>query len=146
MGEPGSAPHSSKHSPTPTLLNISSAGKAEGEHYLYKLDVEFPCEGGHLPLDTQLSLSDAHRDDFIMSCAVPNTIKDVQVLHHDMAIQSHIKYLPRLKKKKKERQCQNHQLHIPLAAGHHVPAWASSSEIIFKMKELDIVKGTEFFT
>lgn len=54
--------------------------------YLDKLDVELPCEGRHLPLDTQLPLSDAHRDDFIMSRAVPNTIKDVQVLHHNMAI------------------------------------------------------------
>lgn len=85
--------------PAPILLNISSDGRAEGKGYLNKLDVEFPCEGGHLPLDTELPLSDAHRDDFIMSCAVPNTIKDIQVLHHDMAIQSHIKYLPGLNKR-----------------------------------------------
>lgn len=78
----------------PLLLSSSSAVRAEQEQYLDKFDVEFPCEGGHLPLDTQLPLSDAHRDDFIMSCAVPNTIKNIQVLYHDMAIQSHIKYLP----------------------------------------------------
>lgn len=45
--------------------------------YLDKLNVELPCKGRYLPVDTQLPLPDAHGDDFIMSCAVPNTIKDV---------------------------------------------------------------------
>lgn len=95
MGNSGQG-HTAANLPlAPSLVSASSAMRAEKERYLDKLNVEFPCEGGHLPPDAQLPLSDAHRDDFIMSCAVPHTIKDIQVLHHDMAIQSHIKYLPK---------------------------------------------------
>lgn len=88
-------PHGSQHPPAPGPWSLSPAARVASERYLDKLNVEFPCEGGHLPLDAQLPFPDAHGDDFIMGCTVPHTIKDVQVLHHDMAIQSHIKYLPR---------------------------------------------------
>lgn len=61
--------------------------------YLDKLNLELPCECGNLSLNTQLPLLDAHWNDLIMSRAVPNSVKDIQILHHHMAIQTHIKYL-----------------------------------------------------
>lgn len=62
-------------------------------YYLYKLNVELPRERGNLSLDTQFPLFDAHRNDLIVSRAVSNSVKNVQVLHHHVAIQANIKYL-----------------------------------------------------
>lgn len=37
-------------------------------------------------------------DDFIMSCAVPHAVEDIQILHHNMAIHTHVKHLRRANK------------------------------------------------
>lgn len=55
--------------------------------------MELSCERGNLSLDTQLPLFDAHGNDLIVSCAVSNSVKNVQVLHHYVAIQANIKNL-----------------------------------------------------
>lgn len=70
--------------------------------------MEFPRERGNLPLDTQLPLFDTHGNDLIVSCAVSNSVKNVQVLHHHVAIQANIKYLQGGRNDRVSEQIQAH--------------------------------------
>lgn len=54
--------------------------------YLDKLHGELAIESGHLSLDTELPASYREGNDFIMSCTVPYSIKDIQVFYNYMAI------------------------------------------------------------
>lgn len=89
--------------PTPSTQLHHVAGKEKGKgrsrlqparpRYLYKLNMKLSCERGNLSLDTQFSLFDTHGNDLVVSRAMSNSVKNVQVLHHDMAVQANIKHL-----------------------------------------------------
>lgn len=61
--------------------------------HLYKLHGELPVERGHLSLHAQLPPTDGERNDLIVSRAVTDSIEDVQVLHHHVAVQTNIEHL-----------------------------------------------------
>ena len=75
-------------------------------------------------MDAELPFSDAHRDDFIVSGAVPNTVEDVQVLHHDVAVQSHVEYLPARRKERASKP----------SASRPFGSWTTHTCLGFKFK------------
>lgn len=61
--------------------------------HLDKLHGEFPVKRGHLALHAQLPSPDGERHDLIVGCAVTHSVKDVQILHHHVAVQADVKHL-----------------------------------------------------
>lgn len=64
-----------------------------GVPHLHELHAEFPVEGGHLALHAQLPPPDGEGHHLIVGGAVAHPLKDVQVLHHHVAVQAHVKHL-----------------------------------------------------
>lgn len=63
-----------------------------GRH-LDELHCQLAVEGGHLPLHAQLPAADGEGDDLVVGGAVADTLEDVQVLHHHVAVETHVKHL-----------------------------------------------------
>lgn len=61
--------------------------------YLYKLYSELAVEGRHLSLNAQFAFFYRKGYYLIMSSTVTHTIKDIQVLHHHVAIEAYVKHL-----------------------------------------------------
>lgn len=71
---------------------IQSSLCVSGRH-LDKLHRQLAVEGGHLSLHAQLSAADGEGDDLVVGGAVADALEDVQVLHHHVAVETHVKHL-----------------------------------------------------
>lgn len=77
------------HNDQQTILTLEVCignRKTQGDSYLNKLYREFPIKSGNFAMHTQFSSFYRERHYFIMSRAVTHTVKDIQILHHNMAI------------------------------------------------------------
>lgn len=72
---------------------MSVRGGEEEERHLDKLHHQLAVESGHLSLHAQLPASDGEGDDLIVGGAVTHAVEDIQVLHHHVAVQTHVKHL-----------------------------------------------------
>lgn len=61
--------------------------------HLDELHRQLAVEGGHLPLHAQLPATDGEGDGLVVGGAVADALEDVQVLHHHVAVETHIKHL-----------------------------------------------------
>lgn len=63
--------------------------------HLHKLHGELSVERGHLALHAQLPSPNRERHNLIVGGAVTHSIKDVQILHHHVAVETNVKHLSR---------------------------------------------------
>ena len=61
--------------------------------HLNKLHSELAVEGGDLSLHAQLAPADGEGDYFVVGCTVTHALKDIQIFHHNVAVEAHVKHL-----------------------------------------------------